>query len=103
MSAIANADLLKSLQQWYASQCNGAWEHICGISIDTLDNPGWSVKIDIADTYLLGRTFDEVRVEGANKDDWYVCKVENNAFKAMGGPNRLFDVIAVFIEWAYKN
>jgi Immunity protein 53 len=48
---------LQELQQWYQSQCNGDWEHTYGVKIDTLDNPGWSVTIELADTYLYGRTF----------------------------------------------
>ena len=32
---------LSALENWYAGQCNGVWEHGCGVRIDTLDNPGW--------------------------------------------------------------
>jgi len=38
-------DLLEQVEDWYSSQCNGDWEHQYGISIDTLDNPGWSRSI----------------------------------------------------------
>jgi hypothetical protein len=72
MTAMPDVDLLNHLQEWYASQCNGDWEHTYGISISTLDNPGWSFKVDLTDTYLFGRTFDEVHVEGTDKNDWYV-------------------------------
>jgi hypothetical protein len=44
------------------------------ISLSTLDNPGWAFKVDLKDTYLSDRKFDEVRVEGADQNDWYVCK-----------------------------
>jgi hypothetical protein len=37
--------LIKWIQQWYVSQCDGDWEHECGIKITTLDNPGWDIKI----------------------------------------------------------
>ena len=39
------ADLLKVLQQWYQSKCDGTWEHMYGVEIDTLDNPGWTVSL----------------------------------------------------------
>jgi hypothetical protein len=29
------------LQAWYAEQCDGDWEHQFGVSVETLDNPGW--------------------------------------------------------------
>jgi hypothetical protein len=37
--------LIEQIQGWYAAQCNGDWEHRYGVSIDTLDNPGWSVTL----------------------------------------------------------
>jgi hypothetical protein len=100
MITTPNVDLLKQLQEWYASRSNGDWEHTYGISISTLDNPGWSFKVDLVDTYLFDRTFDEVHVEGTDKNDWYVCKVRNHVFEAASGPDRLCDVIALFLEWA---
>jgi hypothetical protein len=103
MNTTADADLLKRLQEWYVSQCNGVWEQTYGISVSTLDNPGWSLNIDLMGTYLFDRTFDEVRIEGADKNDWYVCKIKNHVFQAASGPNRLCDVIALFLEWANKN
>ncbi|MEH0820740.1 Imm53 family immunity protein [Micromonospora sp. CPCC 205714] len=42
------------LQAWYATQCDGEWEHEFGIQIETVDNPGWSVSIDLGDTALSG-------------------------------------------------
>jgi hypothetical protein len=103
MIRMLDVDPLKHFQEWYAAQCNGDWEHTYGISISTLDNPGWSFKVDLINTYLFDRTFDEVHVEGTDKSDWYVCKIENHVFKAASGPNRLSDVIALFLEWAHGN
>ena len=40
-------DLIKQLENWYNSRCDGDWEHEFGIKIDTLDNPGWKITIDI--------------------------------------------------------
>jgi hypothetical protein len=103
MDATTDANLLKRLQEWYASQCNGGWEHTYGISISTLDNPGWSLNVALTDTYLFDRAFDEVHFEGIDNNDWYVCKIENNVFKARSGPNRLSDAVALFLEWAHGN
>lgn len=33
------------LAAWFRSQCDGAWEHTAGITIETTDNPGWWVRI----------------------------------------------------------
>ncbi|MEU4549059.1 Imm53 family immunity protein [Nonomuraea dietziae] len=45
---------LTSLQSWYASCCDDDWEHSYGVTIGTLDNPGWCMKIDLVDTSLAG-------------------------------------------------
>jgi hypothetical protein len=46
---------LKALQEWYAAMSDGDWEHELGISIETIDNPGWVVSIDLEGTPLEGQ------------------------------------------------
>jgi hypothetical protein len=41
-------DNLTWLMRWYLAECNGDWEHSYGVRVETLDNPGWSLKIDSA-------------------------------------------------------
>jgi hypothetical protein len=92
-------DLLKHLQDWYGSHCDGSWEHQNGVAIETLDNPGWLLRVDLADTELVDRAFDEVRLErGSN--DWCMCKVVDRRFEGACGPTGLNEVIAVFLNWA---
>ena len=45
-------ELFKELQDWYQQECDGNWEHQYGIKIDTLDNHGWYVAIDLVETSL---------------------------------------------------
>lgn len=45
-------NMIAWLSEWYKSNCDGDWEHYYGIKIDTIDNPGWKVDIDLVDTYL---------------------------------------------------
>jgi len=42
--------MIEWLQKWYADHCDGDWEHEYGIVIETLDNPGWSIVIDLKNT-----------------------------------------------------
>jgi hypothetical protein len=44
-------DVLQDLAVWYLAQCNGLGTR----RIDTLDNPGWIVTIDLKGTQLGDR------------------------------------------------
>jgi Immunity protein 53 len=43
---VVSAAPFDRLQVWYLAQCDGDWEHRHGVTIGTLDNPGWSLRID---------------------------------------------------------
>jgi hypothetical protein len=99
---------IESLQNWYLAQCDGNWEHRYGVTVGTLDNPGWSLEIDLVGTKLQSVKFDAVSYGvGANSEpvgvDWLVCKVEKNKFLGHGGPKKLEEVINVFLSWAKEN
>ncbi|MBK1616374.1 rhodanese-related sulfurtransferase [Rubrivivax gelatinosus] len=90
---------LAHIQSWYASQCDGDWEHSYGLRIETLDNPGWHVTIDLHDTELAARSFSPVE-RRAGEFDWVLCKVEAGQFVGAGGAGNLADLLAVFLSWA---
>jgi hypothetical protein len=87
------------LESWYADRCDGDWEHAHGISIGTLDNPGWRVRIDLIDTPIMNRPFARVVVE-RSKEDWYNCWVKESVFHGAGGSHNLGEMINVFRSWA---
>ena len=90
---------LQELQQWYRSQCDGDWEHTYGVKIDTLDNPGWSVTIELIDTALADRPFTDVqRLE--HETDWMRCRTKDGKFEGRGGPLMLEEILRVFLAWA---
>lgn len=73
---------LTRIQNWYLTNCNGDWEHNYGITINTLDNPGWNIKIDLSDTSLQNLKYDKQLDNGIF--DWVVLKVNDNIFDASG-------------------
>lgn len=99
-------DVLVRIQQWYAQQCDGDWEHQYGIKIDTLDNPGWQVCIDLTDTELEDKEFTPVEIH-RTEHDWIVCRVEENQgekqFWGYGGPYNLVELLTVFHDWTEAN
>jgi hypothetical protein len=86
------------LQEWYERHCNGDWEHQYGVSIDTIDNPGWMVKIDLTGTALEVRTLERVRLE-ESETDWLHYWVEEDRFEAAGGPTNLTTMLLAFRNW----
>lgn len=95
----ASADILGWLQSWYAAQCDGAWEHRWGIRIDTLDNPGWTVRIDIGETALEHRSYPQQSIERSD-DDWVDTWRTRKTFEAACGPSNLNEVLSLFRTWA---
>jgi hypothetical protein len=61
-------ELIEQIQVWYAAQCDGDWEHQYGVSIETLDNPGWSVTIDLSGTSLENIRFQTYQENKGEED-----------------------------------
>ena len=103
-----NMNEIEEIQKWYHSQCNEDWEHGLGVSVETLDNPGWSVKIDIEDTELENRAYEEFSYGTGDEadtsgNDWLITKIENRQFVGCGGPYKLKEILSLFISWAQLN
>ena len=90
---------LQRLQNWYQAHCNGAWEHKAGVTIETLDTPGWSVRIQLTGTRLEGREFTEIS-DMDPESDWIRCWREDGSFLGVGGPRQLERILTTFLDWA---
>ncbi len=73
------------LLEWYYTQCDGDWEHGNGITIGTIDNPGWYLKVSLDETEVENRTFQIIDIN-RSENDWLYCAVEEKIFKGFGGP-----------------
>lgn len=91
-------NIIEWLQQWYASQCNGDWEHLYGIKIETVDNPGWYVTINLTGTKYQDRSFQSITVDH-DETNWYFCLVRDSKFEASCGSSQLTLVLQIFREW----
>jgi hypothetical protein len=97
----SSGNAFRSLQQWYLSQCNGDWEHSFGVKIDTLDNPGWILTIDLAETELAGLCVPRARME-RTETDWAQHEVVDDKFVACGGPLNLEELVERFLALAVR-
>ena len=83
------------LQGWYKDKTNSVWEHSYGIKIDTIDNPGWKLSVDLKGTLLEGVILENTSIERSD-DDWIHYKVIDNQFVGYGGPENLSELITIF-------
>lgn len=90
------------LMDWYESQCDGEWEHGYGVAIDTIDNPGWSLRIELTGTKLEDRSLERQTHNYDHETEWWTCWTENNQFLAAGGPRQLGPMIDAFRGWAER-
>ena len=93
---------LQRLQVWFQQNCNGDWEHGDAITIETLDNPGWEVRISLAGTRLAGLRLPEAKAE-RSEQDWTVVRTTSERFEAFGGPGNLEELLVAFLEWAQQH
>ncbi len=97
--AIQNDDDFKWLQHWYLSQCDGDWEHIFAIIIDTIGTNGWHIEISLNETIYENVPFISIN-EFKGKNDWYKCEIIKKEFIANCDPLKLNLMIKIFREWA---
>lgn len=91
--------ILNEVVDWYAKNCNGDWEHSFGLKIDTLDNPGWRVEFDLAETELSSANMAPKNIE-RSESDWYRCFVKENVFYGYGGIRNLSEILKSFLEFS---
>ena len=91
---------LQRMQNWFVSQCDGNWEHESAITIASLDNPGWSVSIDLRGTALIDKPFSEFKQAYDHPTEWIFCYTRNKKFEARCGPLKLEHAIEIFLDWA---
>lgn len=92
----------QNLSEWYLNHCDNDWEHSYGIEIETLDNPGWSLTVDLRGTPLETRRFEGVSIERSDSD-WLNCRLKDGQFQGRGGVGNLDEIITVFLVWAKGN
>lgn len=90
-------EIINWIKNWYLDQCNDDWEHSYGITIQTIDNPGWEVNIDLKGTKYEGLVHKSQLIE-KNDADWYSFKIEDNKFSGYGDPSKLDLILIKFKE-----
>ena len=93
-----NMNILTTLCEWYVNTCNGKWEYSNGIKIGTLDNPGWTVDINLINTDYENKHFPRL-IKYINDNNWISCKKENSVYESGGNTDKLEELIKIFVQW----
>lgn len=91
-------DNLKWLQKWYQENCDGEWEHMYGVEIATLDNPGWHVIIDLTDTKYEKLENKDLKID-ISENNWMRCFINNRIYDGCGDSGKLEEIIETFKKW----
>jgi hypothetical protein len=87
------------LQRWFKSQCDGDWEHGMGIVIRTLDNPGWSVKIDLEGCDLEEKMYESIVIR-RSEQDWIFTSRKDYEFTISCSIANIDEALTLFCDWA---
>lgn len=96
-------ETIERIQDWYKLNCNGDWEHNYGYSIATLDNPGWSIRIDLAETCLDKLDYTREFHNPVCKHDWFIFKTDKEVLDIACGPENLKQVFEIFLDEIIPN
>ncbi len=97
--------IAEELGDWLARHCDGEWEHQYGVVIESCDNPGWWVKVDLVGTDLEGRPFEAV-VRGdvignaSPQPPWLHCYAHDGVWNGAGDLSTLSEILEIFVAWA---
>ena len=90
------------LEKWYAARCNGTCEHGYGVKIDTIDNPGWTVRIGLRGTAKENSRLERVKID-RTEDNWIHYWIEKSEFHMRCGALNLSEAIQLFVDWFDSN
>src|SRR5262245_23403385 len=91
-------DDLSWIVKWYHDHCDGDWEHDKRIHIGTIDNPGWSITINLVSTELKKKEDEKIKID-RSKNDWFVCFKKDYQFEGRCGPLNLHEILNSFRTW----
>jgi immunity protein 53 of polymorphic toxin system len=99
VSSTEGMDQLAFLECWFVEQCDDDWEHQYRIKLETLDNPGWALAVDLTGTNLQDHRIPWQRIDRSDSD-WLHYWSDGARFEARCGAANLVEAIAAFRSFA---
>lgn len=91
-------DNLTFITRWFKDQCDGEWESDFGLTIESVNNPGWMVRIDLDGTGLEPATFKPL-ADQRSDTDWVEARVDDGAWVGGASVQNLDELLGVFRAW----
>lgn len=85
------------LLQWCYNQPN-LKNNETRVHIDTLDNPGWAITINLKESSMEDKSLEDVTIDNS-EHDWLRCYLRDGKFEGPGGNFNLFHVLEIFRAW----
>ena len=90
---------LTILQNWFASKCDGNWEHCYGFSLGNLDNPGWCLEVSGENNKIpINYKYENEK----DDNDWIHIISSQTEFKGYCSNNKLDELFEFFQTWIDK-
>ena len=67
--------------------------------IQTLDNPGWRLVIDLEQTGKVDQSFKTIKIDYENDEKWIFIEKENNQLKGACGSMQLNNLMSLVADW----
>jgi hypothetical protein len=97
-----NYDILKWLQNWFFQNCDGKWEKEQRLLIETIDNPGWLLTLQLKNSINDNKAIEELSIE-RTEQNWCQSHIKKNEFVAVGGPFNLTEILYYFRNFIEDN
>jgi hypothetical protein len=102
-SEVEIMSIIKWLEDWYDSNCDGGWEHYYNsVKIYTIDNPGWRVKLNITETMYEDVVFNDIIIDRTDTD-WLQCRKRDGNIDCAGGSKNLNEILEIIKKWMDEN
>ena len=88
---------IERINAWYIANCDGDWEHQQGVVIETLDNPGWRIQVDLSGTTKATSEFEPV--ERLHETEWISLKVQGETLQGACSPTVLSEMLEHIGRW----
>ena len=79
--------MIEGLMRWYIDRCDGEWEHKNGFTIESTDNPGVIIRLDLTERDPLpGQPDRVIRSEGEGTSEWLDLRVRGGQLVGFASP-----------------